>query len=97
MRMSGPEMDLAHRTLLRVDELTRSLPISINHKTLFVAGDADAPWASFAVSHATIKHGIFAASFDLTADVEVTAQGLAELILARWASREDEERAADIG
>ena len=84
-------MDLAQRTLLRVEELTRSLPISINHKTLFVAGESNAPWASFAVTHATLKYGIFAATFDLTADVEVTAQGLSELILARWA---DSGRAA---
>lgn len=96
MRTSGPDMELALRTLRRVEELTQSLNVSINHKTLFVAGEEDAPWASFAVSHAAAEHQIFAASFDLDADVEGSAQGLAKLILGKLETGAGEKVVPDV-
>lgn len=96
MRTSGTEMELAQRTLHRVEELTSSLPVSIHYKTLFVAGETSAPWASVAVTHATIRFGVLAASFDVQEDVESAAQGLSDLIFARWGDSISAGRRSDV-
>lgn len=77
-------MELAQRTLERLEELAQCLPIAIKWKTLFVAGEPTAPWASCAILHMTREHAIYAASFDLVPDVETAAQGLASQLLAIW-------------